>query len=123
MKFSGKKARKWAVATWWTAAAPLLLILFLISLCASGPLADNGQSAYKAKCAICHGADGSGNTAMGKKMKIRDLRSPDVQNQSDALLSDIIARGKGKMPGFEKSLGRDKIREVVAYIRELGKKH
>lgn len=88
---------------------------------AGGP-ADEGASIYKAKCAMCHGPDGSGNTPMGKKMKLRDLRSPEVQKQSDAQITEIIARGKTPMQAYEKQLGKDKIRELVVYLRELGKK-
>jgi mono/diheme cytochrome c family protein len=72
---------------------------------------------------MCHAADGSGDTAMGKKMKLRDLRSADVQKQSDVQLAEIIAKGKPPMPAYEKQLDKKKIDEVVAYIRELGKKH
>ena len=38
-------------------------------------LAD-GASDFKGKCAMCHGADGKGDTSMGKTMKLRDLDSP-----------------------------------------------
>jgi hypothetical protein len=40
---------------------------------------------------------------------------------SDADLNNLIAKGKGKMPAYEKSLGADKITQVVAYVRELGR--
>ena len=71
---------------------------------------------------MCHGPDGSGDTAMGKKMKIRDLRSADVQKQTDAQLAEIIAKGKSPMQGYDKTLDKAKIDDVVAYLRELGKK-
>ncbi|MBI3951263.1 MAG: cytochrome c [Acidobacteria bacterium] len=83
------------------------------------PLHEAGDL-YKAKCASCHGADGRGNTSIGKRMKLRDLRSPDVQKMSDDQLFDIIAKGRGKMPGYIKSLDHDKIHKIVSYIRELG---
>jgi mono/diheme cytochrome c family protein len=74
---------------------------------------------YKSKCASCHGADGSGATPVGKSLKLRDLRSAEVQSQTDEQLYEITAKGKGKMPGYEKSLGADKCRELVRYIRSL----
>jgi len=77
---------------------------------------------FNAKCAICHAADGSGNTANGKKLNVRDLRSPEVQKMSDQKLSEIISVGKGKMPGYEKALGKDKVSDLVTYTRELAKK-
>ncbi len=108
--------------TMWLAAASVLLGLLSTLLPASGPPAGAGESTYKTKCAMCHGADGSGNTAMGKKLKLRDLRSPEVQKQSDAQLLAIIGKGKSPMQGYEKQLGQEKMREVVEYLRELAKK-
>jgi mono/diheme cytochrome c family protein len=82
----------------------------------------NAAQVYKQKCAICHAPDGSGNCAYGKANKLRDLRSAAVQSQSDAVLLDIIAKGKGtspKMPGYEKSLGIEGCKAQVAYIRSI----
>jgi cytochrome c6 len=83
---------------------------------------DDGAALYKTKCAACHGTDGKGDTAVGKANKIRDLSSPDVQQQSDADLSAIITAGKGKMPAYGKSLKPDQVKDLVAYIRSLAKK-
>ena len=83
-------------------------------------LADGGAD-YKAKCAMCHGADGAGQTGMGKAMKLRDLGSADVQKQSDADLNGIITNGKNKMPAFTGKLTGDQITDVVKYLRTLKK--
>jgi len=85
--------------------------------------ADDAASLFKAKCAVCHGADGSGNTAMGKQMQSPDLRSEEVQKQTDAQLIDATTNGKGKkMPAYKGKLTDDQIKQLVAYIRELAKK-
>jgi cytochrome c6 len=84
--------------------------------------ADDAAATYKAKCASCHGADGSGSTAAGKALKVRDLRSADVQKQSDDQLYAIIAKGKEKMPGYEKPLGAETCKALVAHIRNLAGK-
>jgi cytochrome c6 len=81
-----------------------------------------GADTFKAKCAVCHGADGGGNTPMGQKMKIRDLRSPEVQKQSDDEITAIIAKGKPPMPAYGKSLAAGDIRQLVAYIRSIASK-
>src|ERR1700719_1797154 len=52
----------------------------------------------------CKGADGKGETTVGKANKVRDLGSADVQGQSDDVIVGIIANGKGKMPAYGKSL-------------------
>ena len=80
-----------------------------------------GEALYKAKCVACHGADGKGETSVGKANKIRDLGSADVQAQSDDAIAGIIGNGKGKMPAYGKSLKPDQIKELVAYIRSLKK--
>jgi len=80
-----------------------------------------GQALYKTKCAGCHGADGKGQTAMGKANNIRDLGSADVQGQSDDAIAGIIGNGKGKMPAYGKSLKPEQIKDLVGYIRTLKK--
>ena len=77
---------------------------------------------YKAKCVSCHGADGSGNTPMGKKLGVHDFRSGEVQKLTDAELTEIISKGKNKMPGYEKSLKADEIKGLVAHIRSFAGK-
>jgi len=81
--------------------------------------AADAAAVYKSKCASCHGANGSGATATGKRLKLRDLRSPDVQKQTDDQLVAIISKGKGKMPGYHKSLGTDTCKALAAYMRQL----
>ncbi len=83
---------------------------------------DTGAALYEAKCAACHGADGKGETTMGKANKLRDLGSPDVQKQTDAELTAIIESGKNKMPAYSKSLKPDQVKELLTYIRSLAKK-
>ena len=80
-----------------------------------------GEALYKAKCVACHGADGKGETTVGKANKVRDLGSADVQAQTDDVISGVIGNGKGKMPAYGKSLKADQIKDLVAYIRSLKK--
>lgn len=114
-----KKTANTVSAVWLLAMAAIFLNY---PTAISSAIADGDAAVFKSKCAPCHGADGSGNTAMGKKLSVRNMGSSEVQNQSDAQLYNIIAKGKGKMPGYEKSLSRQQIDQLVAYIRQLGKK-
>jgi cytochrome c6 len=84
-------------------------------------IAADGAAVYKAKCASCHGADGAGTTAMGKKMELRDLGSAEVQKQTDAELTEITAKGKGKMPGYATKISADELKAVVAHMRSFKK--
>ena len=79
------------------------------------------EATYKAKCAMCHGADGKGETPTGKAMKVKDFASEDVQKVSDADLSAAISTGKGKMPAF-KTLTPEQVKDLVAYVRAFAKK-
>jgi len=102
-----------------------LLGLLAVGFLSTVPVHADGDAAslFKAKCAVCHGADGSGNTAMGKQMQSPDLRSEEVQKQTDAQLIDATTNGKGKkMPAYKGKLTDDQIKQLVAYIRELAKK-
>jgi mono/diheme cytochrome c family protein len=83
---------------------------------------DASAKLYQMKCVACHGADGVGNTTVGKALKIRDFHDPDVQKQSDADLATIVGMGKNKMPAYAKTLKPDEIKGLVAYVRELGNK-
>ncbi|MBI4873950.1 MAG: cytochrome c [Acidobacteria bacterium] len=96
-----------------------VLAILLISLpAAAASVADN----YKAKCVMCHGPDGSASTPMGKKLAVRDLRSAEIQSQTDAQLSAMIENGKGKMPGQKGRLSKDELRQLVTHIRGLARK-
>lgn len=89
---------------------------------ASAPPQQSAQDVYLDKCAVCHGKDGSGNTAKGRKVKAKDLRSAEIQKMSDEELIDAVSKGKGKdMDGFQKELGADMIKQLVAYCRTLAK--
>ena len=78
-----------------------------------------GEKTYKAKCAGCHGPDGKGETSVGKAMKVQDFCSDTVKKESDAVLANIIKKGKNKMPSYEAKLTDAEIKDVVAYIRSL----
>jgi mono/diheme cytochrome c family protein len=100
------------------------ILLLLVALALSGPLdAQDGAALFKAKCAACHAADGSGSGAMGKQLGVTDLRADAVQKQTDAQLTDSITNGKGtKMPAYKGKLTDDQIKGLVAFIRSLAAK-
>src|ERR1043166_8003809 len=93
-------------------------LIVLFGVMATAAFAD-GAATYKAKCALCHGANGSGDTPSGKAMKVKDLRSDAVQKQTDVELTKVISGGKGKMPPYGKQLSNDDIKALIAYIRTL----
>jgi cytochrome c6 len=98
----------------------LLTLVLGLLLPAFSVAADSGADLFT-KCAACHAKDGSGNTAMGKNMKVRDLGSADVQKQSDKELKEIVTKGKGKMPAYSGKLNDAQINDLVKFIRSLKK--
>ena len=107
---------------WTVKAALAVAVLVGLGFLGAPAKADNtAEATYKAKCAMCHGPDGKGETATGKAMKTGDFASPEVQKMSDAELSDAIAKGKGKMPAY-KTFTEDQVKDLVSYVRAFGKK-
>lgn len=100
----------------------LLLTVLVVGLAlCSTPAAADAAANYKAKCAMCHGADGKGDTAAGKKMGVHDFASPEVQKASDADLIAITTKGKNKMPAYSGKLSDADIKDLIGYIRQLAK--
>jgi cytochrome c6 len=100
--------------------ATIGLVLFLGS---PARAQETGESLFKAKCAMCHGPDGAGKTTMGQTLKIPDLHSEDVQKLGDAELTQIVTKGKNKMPAYEGKLSKEQIAQLVGFVRDLAKKH
>jgi cytochrome c6 len=98
-----------------------IVLAALVFLSAPAKADNTAEATYKAKCAMCHGPDGKGQTATGKTMKAGDFASPDVQKMSDEDLSEAISKGKGKMPAY-KTFTADQVKDLVAYVRAFGKK-
>ncbi len=104
-----------------TAAVTILLLVaaFAFALALRAPQSSSAASLtpsdpggiYKAKCAACHGADGSG-TAAGKKLGAHDFRT------FKGNVYTTIANGKGKMPAYGKRLGAEKCKALAEYVHK-----
>lgn len=96
-------------------------VAFLLgsALSFAAPAAENWEN----HCAKCHGADGKGQTKVGKKLKLKDYTDAAVQ----AAMTDeeiikvttegVMVDGKEKMKGFKDELSADEIKDFVAFIR------
>ena len=98
----------------------LMISVIVVIVCASGAAfgADAG-ALWAQNCASCHGKDGSGNTAMGKKLGVQDYTKS--QSFSDAEAANVIKNGKGKMKGYKAKLSDADVKALVAYVRSLKK--
>ena len=102
-------------------------VMFCV-IAAVGAMADDGQTVFNGKCAICHGKDGKGQTKMGGKLGIKDLSDATYMAKfTDAQLLKTLKEGikdgdKTKMKAYDTILSEDEIKAVIAYVRTLAKK-
>jgi cytochrome c6 len=113
--------RKLPLANVLVLAAGLLIVVMLAAKPAASEDSAAGAAVYKSKCQTCHGPDGGG-TAVGKSLKVADLRSAEVQSKSDAELTQVISDGKENMPGFKGTISDDEIHAVLAHVRTFAAK-
>jgi cytochrome c6 len=97
------------------------VVLAVVTMAPSAVRAQDAAATYKAKCAGCHGADGKANTGPAKALGAHDFGSDEVTKMSDSDLITIVTSGKNKMPAYGKSLKDTEIKDLVAYVRGLGK--
>jgi len=96
-------------------------VLAVAAMLTSSAPAQTAADLYKTKCASCHGADGKGDTAIGKKMNVKAFSDPAVAKNSDQVWFDATKKGKGKMPAYDGKLTDDQIKELVKFMRSLAK--
>lgn len=105
---------------------PLVVVALAIPVVAVQ--AGDAKAIYEKECTKCHGADGKGDTKMGKKMGAKDYSDPKVQ---DGLTDE--AAFKAIKEGFKDKDGKTlmkptegisdaDIKAVVAYMRTFKKK-
>ncbi len=82
--------------------------------------AQSAETLYKAKCAGCHAADGTGSP-IGKRMGAHDFQTAEVQKMSDASSPTSSPTARIRCPQYGKSLKPEDIKGLVAFIRTLKK--
>lgn len=97
-----------------------------LALTALSASAADAKQTWETTCAKCHGADGKGDTKMGKKLDIKDLTDAKLQaSVKDEEMLKAIKDGvkdgeKLKMKAAE-GLNDDEMKALVAYVRTLKK--
>jgi cytochrome c553 len=80
------------------------------------------KTVFAQNCARCHGADGRGETALGKELEATNLTDAEWHKKvSDKRLIQSVTRGRAAMPALEK-LSTDDITALCAYVRTLKSK-
>lgn len=93
---------------------------------ASVALAEDAKAIFDAKCAMCHGKDGKGQTPVGKKMNLKDYTDATVQESfkdedlAKAIKEGVHEGGKTRMKAFDK-LTDAEVNALVKYIRAFKK--
>ena len=79
----------------------------------------DGRAIFLDKCSTCHGADGLGKTAKGKKLKVKSVKDT-IAKEDVAAMTKIVMEGKGAdMDGYKTELKPEQIKAVVEYYRSL----
>jgi cytochrome c6 len=91
----------------------------LVSISMATPLLaqTSGATIYKAKCQMCHLADGSGN----KGMKVPAFTAGASEASLIAATKNGLSTGTVKMPAYAGKLTDADISDVIAYIKTLKK--
>lgn len=88
---------------------------------AAGWAQGDAKAIFLDKCSICHGEDGAGKTAKGRKLKVKDVHVTS-KSESEADMIKIVTDGKGKdMDSFSKDFSPAQIKGLVEYYRSLAK--
>jgi cytochrome c553 len=105
----------------------LTVIIAVVAVSAFSARAADAKENWEIKCKNCHGADGKGDTKMGKKNGAKDYTDPKVQAElkDDAAFKAIKEgfkdkEGKVVMKPSE-GLSDDEIKGLVAYMRTFKK--
>jgi len=94
---------------------------FAAALSHAAPAAENWENL----CAKCHGADGKGQTKVGKKLNLKDYSDAKVQAAMKdeeiikAITDGVFEKEKEKMKAFKGELSAAEIKDFVAYIRKF----
>ena len=97
------------------------LVFVLLIATASAFAQKEAKDIFAEKCATCHGADGSANTAKGRKLKMKGVKETAAKVKPDEMVK-IVTEGKGAdMDGFGKEFSKDQIKGLVDYYRGLAK--
>lgn len=78
----------------------------------------DGKPIFDAKCKSCHGADGKGETTIGKKVNIPSLAGTAL-SKSKIISTTEAGVPDTKMKGFKDKLSADEIEAVATYVKKL----
>ena len=105
----------------------ITLTIGLALMMASAAWAADVKENWEKNCMKCHGADGKGNTKMGKQSGVKDYTDPNVQaemkdeNALKVIKEGIVEKGKKKMDPYKDKFTEDEIKALIAFMRGFKK--
>lgn len=104
----------------------LILATVLLASATLATQAADVKTNWEKNCTKCHGADGKGDTKMGKKAEVKDMTSAEYQaelkdDHAFKSLKEGMKKGdKVQMKPFD-TLSDDEIKALVAHVRTFKK--
>ena len=79
------------------------------------------ETLFKQKCVKCHGADGSGDTSMGRIFNAPDFTDSGwwAKHSDSGERVQVITKGKKNMPAFGKKLTKAQIAGLATYVERF----
>ena len=105
----------------------IVISVALLVVGAGSVRAADAKETWEKSCKLCHGADGKGETKMGKRNGAKDYTDAKVQDaMKDDAMTKAIKEGvkdgeKPKMKAFGDVLSDDEIKALVKYVRDFKK--
>ena len=102
-------------------AIGLIASVIGLSAAVAASVSDN----FADHCSKCHGADGKGQTKMGKKLNVRDMTTDAFKKEFDAAkaltqLKDGLKKdGKEIKKSFASDLSEAEMKALIGYVKEL----
>ncbi|MGA2085990.1 MAG: cytochrome c [Terracidiphilus sp.] len=97
----------------------LLVLAAVVCLAGAVGFAQSaGEATYKAKCQMCHGANGTPSAGMAKSMGVKAVSDPDIKKLTADQMAAAVKNGKGKMKPIS-GLTDAQIKDAVAFYRSL----
>ena len=100
-------------------AAAAIALTLMLALACMAVAQSNGRLSYQAKCAVCHGSTGHGDTSTGVQLHVTSFADPSVLAMSDTILQGLIVNGSEKMPAYKGKLPDAEVTNLIQYIHKL----
>ena len=105
----------------------MLSVAVLLAAFTVASRAAEAKENWEKHCQKCHGADGKGQTKMGRQSGAKDYTDPKVQaelkdeNAIKIIKEGIVEKDKKKMDPYKDKLNDAEIMALIAYIRAFKK--